>query len=72
MADERLDEQQQRTRLLRQGEDARRSRKIAADLRLQQMERQAQVAQEEAPVTETLAGEQCYAELPRHSHTGVR
>lgn len=68
MEDERLDEHVRLTRLRKQGEERRR-RKIAADLRLQQKERQA----EEAQMTEAAAtDEQRYAELPRHSHTGIR
>ncbi|MFD6329200.1 hypothetical protein ACFWGI_06425 [Streptomyces niveus] len=59
MADNRLDQHVRDTRL----------RKIVEDLRLQQQDQ----AQEEGRTTETLASdEHHYAELPRHSHTGIR
>ncbi|MFD8897517.1 hypothetical protein [Streptomyces ardesiacus] len=45
-------------------------RKVTADLRLQQQERQ---AQDEARMTEVPpAAEQHYAQLPRQSYTGIR
>lgn len=69
MEDERLTEYRRRARLREQEEDRRR-RKAAADFRLQQQEGQ---AQDEDRLTEAPpAEEQHYAQLPRHSHTGIR
>ncbi|MEV4871496.1 hypothetical protein [Streptomyces syringium] len=64
MADEQLVDDTRRTRLREQDEERRR-RKVTADLRLQQQERQ---AQDEAHP----AGEPQYAQLPRPSYTGIR
>lgn len=55
---------------LRQQDEARRLRKIAAELQLQQQERQAQ--DEAHQVAEPPAQEQHYAHLPRPSYTGIR
>lgn len=69
MEDERLEEFQRRARL-RQQEEERRTRKADADLRLQQQEGQ---AQDEARLAEApTAEEHHYAQLPRHSYTGIR
>jgi len=69
MADEQHDEHR-RLAQLRQLEEERRTRTVAADLRLRQQERQ---AQEEPALAEAPAAEaQHYAELPRHSYTGIR
>lgn len=68
MADEHSEEQT-RFAQLRQQEEDRRRRKVTTDLRLQQQERQ---AQDEARNSEVRAVGEQYAELPRHSHTGVR
>ncbi|MCX4826427.1 hypothetical protein OG883_43085 [Streptomyces sp. NBC_01142] len=70
MEDARLEEFQRKTRLREQEEEGRRTRKVAADLRLQQQERQ---AHDEARLAEMPpAEEQHYAQLPRHSYTGIR
>ncbi|MFI0813569.1 hypothetical protein [Streptomyces echinatus] len=69
MADEQHDEH---TRLaqLHQLDDQRRTRKVVEDLRLRQQERQ---SQDEAAMAAAPAGEERhYAQLPRHSHTGIR
>jgi predicted RecB family nuclease len=69
MEDERLKEYRRRARLREQDEERRR-RKADADLRLQQQEGQ---AQDEARLAEApTAEEQHYAQLPRHSYTGIR
>ncbi|MCQ1577085.1 hypothetical protein [Streptomyces parvus] len=66
---EELEEHRRQARL-RDQEEERRARKVAADLRLQQQERQ---AQDEARLTEMPpAVEQHYAQLPRQSYTGIR
>ncbi|MFF7953720.1 hypothetical protein [Streptomyces griseorubiginosus] len=67
MADEQHDEH---TRLaqLRQLDEQRRTRKVAEDLRLRQRERQ---SPDEA-TSAVAAMEGHYAQLPRHSHTGIR
>lgn len=66
---EELEEHRRQARL-RDQEEERRARKVAADLRLQQQERQ---AQDEARMTEVPpAAEQHYAQLPRQSYTGIR
>ncbi|MFF7115634.1 hypothetical protein ACFY91_25440 [Streptomyces albogriseolus] len=69
MADEQHAEH---TRLaqLRQLDEQRRTRKVAEDLRLRQQERQSQ--DEAAMAAAPAAEEQHYAQLPRHSHTGIR
>ncbi|MGW6203727.1 hypothetical protein ACWF9B_08785 [Streptomyces sp. NPDC055089] len=53
-----------------QQEEERRKRKVVADLRLQQQERQAHDEARQAEVSS--AEEQHYAQLPRHSYTGIR
>jgi hypothetical protein len=70
MEDARLEEFQRKARLREQEEEGRRTRKVAADLRLQQQERQ---AHDEARLAEASpAEEQHYAQLPGHSYTGIR
>lgn len=72
MEDTRIEEfeEYRRQARLREQEEERRARKVAAGLRLQQQERQ---AQDEARLTEVPpAEEQHYAQLPRHFHTGIR
>ncbi|MFJ5952248.1 hypothetical protein [Streptomyces noursei] len=69
MDEARLEEFRRQARLREQDEE-RRTRKVAGDLRLRQQERQ---AQEEARQTEVAPVEdQHYAQLPRHSYTGIR
>ncbi|MFJ9580780.1 hypothetical protein ACIRQF_30870 [Streptomyces sp. NPDC101191] len=69
MAEEQHDEHR-RLAQLRQLEEERRTRTVAADLRRRQQERQ---AQDEAALADAPAAEaQHYAQLPRHSHTGIR
>ncbi|WP_440580996.1 hypothetical protein [Streptomyces sp. PT19] len=63
-------EEHRRQARLRDQEEERRARKVAADLRLKQQERQ---AQHEGRLTEVRpAAEQHYAQLPRPSYTGIR
>ncbi|MER5372665.1 hypothetical protein [Streptomyces sp. NPDC002553] len=69
MADEQHDEPR-RLAQLRQLAEERRTRKVAADLRQRQQERQAQ--DEAALAAAPAAEEQHYAQMPRHSHTGIR
>ncbi|MFE9250724.1 hypothetical protein [Streptomyces sp. NPDC007088] len=69
MEDARLEEYRRHTRL-REQEDLRRARKVAADLRLQSQERQAQDEAHQAEVPP--AEDQRYAQLPRTSYTGIR
>ncbi|MGW6145570.1 hypothetical protein [Streptomyces sp. NPDC055140] len=69
MEDERLEDHRRQARL-REQEEERRRRKVAADLRLKQQGRQ---AQDEAHLAEASpAEEQHYAQLPRHTPTGIR
>lgn len=68
MEDERLEEIQRQARL-RQQEEEHRRRKAESDLRLQQ---QADQAQDEARLAEAPPAEEHYAQLPRHSYTGIR
>ncbi|MCX4681587.1 hypothetical protein OG413_41025 [Streptomyces sp. NBC_01433] len=70
MEDTRLTEHQRKARLREQQEEERRTRKVVADLRLQQQERQAHDEARQAEVSS--AEEQHYAQLPRHSYTGIR
>jgi hypothetical protein len=69
MEDERLEDFRRQTRL-REQEEERRRRKAAAKLRLRQQEGQAQ--DEARALAEGPAAEEHYAQLPRHSHTGIR
>ncbi|MET8816495.1 hypothetical protein ABZW47_31405 [Streptomyces sp. NPDC004549] len=69
MDDARLEEYRRHARL-REQEDERRARKVAADLRLEAQERQAQDEAHQAEVP--AAQEQSYAQLPRTSYTGIR
>ena len=67
MEDTRLQEYRQAR--LREQEEERRARKVASDLRLQkELQAQDEARQAETPPVE----ERHYAQLPRHSHTGIR
>ncbi|MFI6277932.1 hypothetical protein [Streptomyces sp. NPDC050988] len=69
MQDERLEEFRRQSRL-REQEEERRRRKAESELRLQQ---QVDQAQDEARLAEAPPAEdQHYAQLPRHSYTGIR
>ncbi|MGC5263968.1 hypothetical protein ACPXCO_23415 [Streptomyces cyaneofuscatus] len=68
--EEARSEEHRRQAILREQDEARRTRKVAADLQLQRQERQ---AQDEARLAEAApAEEQHYAQLPRQSYTGIR
>ncbi|MFI1700334.1 hypothetical protein ACH419_30730 [Streptomyces bobili] len=69
MADERFEEFQRQAKL-RELEEERRRRQVDADHRLQEQESQ---AQHEARLAEAPPAEvKHYAQLPRHSYTGIR
>lgn len=70
MDDVRLEELWRQARLRERDEEARRTRQVAANLRRQQRERQAQDEARQAAVPS--AEEQHYAQLPRRSYTGIR
>ncbi|MEV7282409.1 hypothetical protein [Streptomyces sp. NPDC093111] len=70
MDEARLEELRRLARLREQQDEERRSRNIAADLRLQQQERQAQDEAHQAAVPP--AEEQHFAQLPGPSYNGIR
>ncbi|MEU5193575.1 hypothetical protein AB0G86_05850 [Streptomyces scabiei] len=70
MQDERLEAFRRKTRLRKQEEERRRREEAAANLRLRQQEGQAQ--DEARALVEGPPAEEHYAQLPQHSHTGIR
>ncbi|MEU1076456.1 MULTISPECIES: hypothetical protein [unclassified Streptomyces] len=70
MDEVRLEELRRLARLREQQDEERRTRKIAADLRLQQQERQAQDEAHQAAASP--AEEQHYTRLPGPTYTGIR
>ncbi|MFE7777621.1 hypothetical protein ACFU5O_27725 [Streptomyces sp. NPDC057445] len=64
MADEQDEVRQEKLQ-----EEDRRRKRVTADIRMRQQERQ---AQDEARQVRELPAEQQYAQFPTHSHTGIR